>query len=172
MKTRPKLYKYKGEWRTGDEIATLTRLPRRTVYYRLNRGVAPDNPLLPGCGPKRMRLSYRGEQLTSTRSHYVLACARCRSTRTMTAFAIMKSRTDAASKNKGVLEMFNSGKAPKFAGASNSALMNSNAYAPTVNVHVERGAQERQLAQRIAGHVGDAVTTRRPTGPGTAARKK
>lgn len=40
--------------------------------------------------------------------------------------------------------------------------MNSNAYAPTVNVHIEGGAQERQLAQRIAGHVGDAVTNATP----------
>jgi hypothetical protein len=68
----------------------------------------------------------------------------------------------AASKNKGLLEMINSGKAPKFAGASNTALLNSSAYAPTVNVHVEGGAQERQVAQRIAGNVGDAVTNATP----------
>jgi hypothetical protein len=35
--------------------------------------------------------------------------------KTMTAFAIMKSMTDAAPKNKGLLQMINSGKAPKFA---------------------------------------------------------
>jgi hypothetical protein len=58
--------------------------------------------------------------------------------------------------------MINSGKAPKFAGSSNTALLNSNAYAPTVNVHVEGGAQERMLAQRIAGHVGNAVTNATP----------
>ena len=45
----------------------------------------------------------------------------------------------ASSKNKGLLEMINSGKAPKFAGSSNTALLNSNAYAPTVNVSVRAG---------------------------------
>jgi hypothetical protein len=35
-------------------------------------------------------------------------------------------------------------------------LLNSNAYSPAVNVHVEGGAQERQLAQRITGTSGTA----------------
>ena len=79
----------------------------------------------------------------------------------------------AASKNRGLLEAINSGKAPKFAGSSNTALLKSNAYSPTVNVHVEGGAQERQLAQRIAGHVGDRlnkVNRFRPSGSQQHAR--
>ena len=75
---------------------------------------------------------------------------------------------NAASKNRGLLEMVNSGKAARFGGSSNTALLNSNAYSPTVNVHVEGGVQDRQLAQRIAGHVGDSlnkVNRFRPSGP-------
>jgi hypothetical protein len=60
-----------------------------------------------------------------------------------------------ASKNGALLAMINSGKAPKFAGSSNTSLLSNSIHSPTVNVHVEGGSQERQLAQRIAGHVGD-----------------
>jgi hypothetical protein len=78
-----------------------------------------------------------------------------------------------ASKNRGLLEMINSGKAPKFAGSSNTSLLSNSIHAPTVNVHVEGGSQERQLAQRIAGHVGDTlnkVNRFRPSGPQQHAR--
>jgi hypothetical protein len=63
----------------------------------------------------------------------------------------------AASKNKALLAAINSGKAPKFAGSSQAAFMSHNAYSPTVNVHVEGGAADRQTAMKIANHVNDAV---------------
>jgi hypothetical protein len=63
----------------------------------------------------------------------------------------------AASKNRALLAAVNSGKAPKFSGSSQAGFLTSNIHAPTVNVHVEGGSQERQLAQRIAGHVGDTL---------------
>ena len=62
-----------------------------------------------------------------------------------------------ASKNRALLAAVNSGKAPKFSGSSQAGVLTSNIHAPTVNVHVEGGSQERQLAQRIAGHVGDTL---------------
>ena len=63
----------------------------------------------------------------------------------------------AATKNKALLAAVNSGKAPKFSGSSQAAFLTHNAYSPTVNVHVEGGAQDRQLAQRLANHVNDAM---------------
>jgi hypothetical protein len=62
----------------------------------------------------------------------------------------------AASKNRALLAAVNSGKAPKFSRSSQSAFMTSNVHSPTVNVNVAGGA-DRQLAQRIAGHVGGAM---------------
>jgi hypothetical protein len=49
-----------------------------------------------------------------------------------------------------LLKAVNSGKAPKFSRSSQAGFLTSNIHASTVNVHVEGGAQERQLAQRIA----------------------
>jgi hypothetical protein len=63
----------------------------------------------------------------------------------------------AATKNKALLNAINSGKAPKFAGSSQAAFLAHNAYSPTVNVHVEGGAADRQLAQKIARYVDSAV---------------
>lgn len=63
----------------------------------------------------------------------------------------------AATKNKALLAAINSGKTPKFSGSSQAAFLHSNAYSPTVNVHVEGGAADRQLAARIANHVNEAV---------------
>jgi len=63
----------------------------------------------------------------------------------------------AASKNRALLSAVNSGKAPKFSGSSQAGFLSQSIHSPVVNVHVEGGSQERQLAQRIAGHVGDTL---------------
>jgi hypothetical protein len=70
----------------------------------------------------------------------------------------------AASKNKALLSAINSGKAPSFRGASQAAFLSSNSYSPSVNVHVEGGAADRQLAAKIANHVNDAVNRTAPIG--------
>jgi hypothetical protein len=56
-----------------------------------------------------------------------------------------------------LLAVINSGKAPKFAGSSEAAFLAHNAYSPTVNIHVDGGAADRQLALKVADHVHDAV---------------
>jgi hypothetical protein len=42
-------------------------------------------------------------------------------------------------------------------GAFASGVLTHNAYPPTVNVHVEGGAADRQTAMNVATHVNDAV---------------
>jgi hypothetical protein len=58
--------------------------------------------------------------------------------------------------------MINSGKAPKFPGGSNTALMSNPAFTPVTNIHTEGGSQNNALAERIAGQVCNAITNATP----------
>jgi len=68
----------------------------------------------------------------------------------------------AAGKNRALLEMINSGKAPRFAAGSVSSIQHlAHVYSPTLNIDVH-GPGDRSLANQIAGAVGKTLDSARP----------
>lgn len=59
----PKFHRFRGEWMTVKEIASLTGIIERTIHRRIQYGLPIDEP--PRFGPEPKRYEFRGELMTA-----------------------------------------------------------------------------------------------------------